>query len=221
MKKLLALSITLAFSMAPTLSNAAGTIDAGKDIATSCEGCHGVDGNSMVPIYPKLAGQHAEYLVQQLHDFKEGSRNDPMMASFASSLDHQAMEDVAAFYSSKKISVNQAPFLEPEDDDEEENVDNTAEINALIELGGDLYRNGNLKSKVSACIACHGPSGEGNKPAAYPSLYSQQSDYLIKTLTDFKNGDRTNTTDTPMHMIAKKMTKKEIQAVSFYISMMK
>ncbi len=219
-KKLLALSITLAFSIAPTLSNAEGSIDAGKDIATSCEGCHGVDGNSMVPIYPKLAGQHAAYLVQQLQDFKEGSRNDPMMASFAASLDDQSMRDVAAFYSSKKISVNQAPYLEPEDDDDE-NVDNSAEINTLITLGGDLYRNGNLKSKVSACIACHGPSGEGNKPAAYPALYSQQSDYLIKTLTDFKNGDRTNDTDSPMHMIAKKMSKKEIQAVSFYISMMK
>jgi len=74
---------------------------------------------------------------------------------------------------------------------------------------------------VSACVACHGPYAEGNKPAAYPALHSQHADYLIKTLTDFKNGARTSNRENMMYMIAKKMTDEDIKAVSYYISTLK
>jgi cytochrome c553 len=87
--------------------------------------------------------------------------------------------------------------------------------------GKDLYQNGDLVREVSACIACHGPSGEGNRPASFPALKSQHADYLIKSLTDFKTGSRSNNPDNMMHMIATKMTVEEIQAVSYYISMLK
>ncbi|MFW5443130.1 MAG: c-type cytochrome [Methylococcaceae bacterium] len=223
-KKLLALSISIAFSTAPTLVHAEDNASAGQAKAASCGGCHGEDGNSMGSTFPKLAGQHASYLSQQLHAFKDGSRNAPMMAPLAMGLDSKSIDEIAAYYASQKISANELPILQAdddEDDSEQQVEERAAEVNTLIALGSDLYRNGNLKTKVSACIACHGPLGEGNKPASFPSLKGQHADYLIKALTDFKKGDRSNTSDNMMHMIAKKMTDKEIQAVSYHISVNK
>ncbi|NOR72189.1 MAG: c-type cytochrome [Methylomarinum sp.] len=222
-KNLLALSISLAFSIAPGLTHAEGNIAIGKSKAESCAGCHGEEGNSMVPGFPKLAGQHAGYLVAQLHAFKDNNRNAPMMAPLAMGLDDQSIKDISAYYASQKVSANPLPILDldEDEDEDEDNKDNSAEVDALIALGNDLYRNGNLETEVSACIACHGPHGDGNKPSAFPSIQGQHADYLIKSLTDFKNGVRSNTSDNMMHMIAKRMSKKEIQAVSYSISMMK
>jgi len=231
-KKLLALSISLAFSTASGIALAEGNIAVGQTKAASCAGCHGEDGNSMVSTFPKLAGQHAGYIEQQLIAFKDGSRNAPMMAPLAMGLDKNSISDIAAYYSSKRITANDLPIIQPDDDDdddddddEEESAESIAakaeELKNLIAEGADLYRNGNLKTKVSACIACHGPNGEGNKPASFPALQGQHADYLIKALTDFKKGARSNTADSMMHMIAKKMSDKEIKAVSYKISMMK
>ena len=226
-KKMLVLSISLTFLTAPSLVHAEeGNISAGRTKAASCAGCHGEDGNSLTSGFPKLAGQHEGYLVRQLQTFKDNSRNAPMMAPYAMGLDKQSMADIAAYYASQSISSNQLPVLpidDEDDDDESENnaEDKTAELDSLLALGNDLYRNGDLKRKVSACIACHGPVGEGNKPSSFPALQGQHADYLIKSLTDFKNGTRTNNSNSMMHLIAKKMTDKEIQAVSYHISMMK
>ncbi len=222
-KKLLAISITLAFSTASNLTLAEGNISAGERKSESCAGCHGSDGNSLVATFPKLAGQHSGYINQQLQAFKDGTRNAPMMAPLAMALDKDDIEDIAAYYASKRLSANQLPIIDDDDDDDDENAsaaNKDAEIKALIAAGADLYRNGNLESEVSACIACHGPAGEGNRPASFPSLRRQHADYLIKALTDFKQGARSNTPDNMMHMIAKKMSDKEIQAVSYYISML-
>jgi len=225
-KKLLVLSISLAFSAAPSLVYAEGNISLGKTKSASCAGCHGEDGNSMASTFPKLAGQHAGYIAQQLIAFKDNTRNAPMMAPYAMGLDNDSIEDIAAFYASNKTSANNLPVLFSDDDDDEDESENSAEdkaakLDALLAQGSDLYRNGDLKTEVSACIACHGPFGGGNKPASFPSLKGQHADYLIKALTDFKKGARSNTSDNMMHMIAKKMTDKEIQAVSYHISMMK
>jgi cytochrome c553 len=228
-KKLLAVSISsVLIMMAPGFVNAQGDIDAGETKAAACASCHGEDGNSMVPSYPKLAGQHESYLVKQLEAFKDNSRDDPMMAPYAMGLDEESMADIAAYYASKKISSNKRPVMEDsdDDDDEEENSgksdqDKKAELDELLTLGSDLYRNGDLKRKVSACIACHGPYGDGNKPASFPSLRGQHVDYLIKALNDFKKDARNVDPYNMMHMIAKKMTDKEIQAVAYHISMMK
>ncbi|MEE9336627.1 MAG: c-type cytochrome [Methylococcaceae bacterium] len=226
-KKLLALSISLSLSFLATSSivYAKGNVADGKEKAVSCAGCHGDDGNSMAGTFPKLAGQHASYLVKQLHALKDGTRNAPTMAPLAMALDDESIEDIAAFYAEQKITKNEMPVLFS-DDDEDGNPEKTeeemaAELKDLLALGGDLYRNGDLKRKVSACIACHGPKGEGNKPASFPALQGQHADYLIKALTDFKQGGRSNVPDNMMHMIAKKMTDKEINAVSYHISMMK
>ena len=224
-KKLLVLSISLAFSAAPNLVHAEGNISLGKTKAASCAGCHGEDGNSMASIYPKLAGQHAGYIALQLQAFKDNTRNAPMMAPYAMGLDNESIEDIAAFYASNKITANDLPVIESDDDDEDESEksaeEKAAELKSLLALGSDLYRNGDLETEVSACIACHGPFGEGNKPASFPALKGQHADYLIKALTDFKKGARSNNSDNMMHMITKKMTDKEIQAVSYHISMMK
>jgi cytochrome c553 len=174
----------------------------------------------MVATFPKLAQQHSSYLEQQLRAFKDGSRNDPMMSATALALTDEDIADISAYYATQKISENTLPVLVSDDATEKPANDKDA-IQALIAQGSDLYRNGDLKREVSACIACHGPLGEGNKPASFPALKSQHADYLIKTLTDFKTGARSNNPENIMHMITKKMTDQEIKAVSYRMSMMK
>jgi cytochrome c553 len=140
------------------------------------------------------------------------------------------MVDIGAYYAEQEVSPNQLPVLDDDDEDEDQKpaateggkkADGKDKIQTIIAQGSDLYRNGDLTREVSACIACHGPFGEGNKPAAYPLLKSQHADYLIKSLTDYKSGARSNNPENIMHMIAKKMTDEEIKAVSYRISMMK
>ncbi len=218
-KKLQTLSIALALASAASILHAEGNISAGKQKAASCTSCHGDNGNSMVATFPKLAQQHSSYLERQLRAFKDGSRSDPMMSAMALALTDEDMADISAYYAAQKISENPMPVLAS--DDENEKPANNKDIQTLIAQGSNLYRNGNLTSEVSACIACHGPFGEGNKPASFPALKSQHADYLIKTLTDFKTGSRSNNPENIMHMITKKMTDEEIKAVSYRISMMK
>jgi len=167
-----------------------------------------------------LVSLSSSYLIKQLQAFKNGTRKNPMMSAIASGLSEADIADISAYYADQKISANDLPILD-EDDNDTNAADVKPTINALIAQGSDLYRNGDLPREVSACIACHGPLGEGNKPAVFPSLKSQHADYLIQTLTDFKTDARSNNPDNMMHMIAKKMTDDEIKAVSYRISMMK
>jgi len=230
-KTLLTVSISLALSAASVAVYAEGNAKQGKTQAASCAGCHGEDGNSMVSSFPKLAGQHQSYLIKQLQAFKDGNRNAPMMAPLAMGLSTEDMENIAAYYAEQKISANTMPILVSDDEDEDDDMDEVAkkaaaekkqsELDDLMALGSDLYRNGDLERKVSACIACHGPYGEGNKPAAFPALRSQHADYLIKSLTDYKNASRQNNSENMMRMIATKMTDKQIKAVAYHISMMR
>jgi len=224
--KLLALFAGLLLTGAQPSAQAEGNSKAGQEKAATCVGCHGDNGNSLVSTFPKLAQQHSSYLIKELQAFKSGVRQNAMMSAIALSLSDEDMADLAAYYSSQKISVNSPPVLESDDDDEDDaegaSADPSSEqLDALLALGSDLYRNGDLKREVSACIACHGPFGEGNKPAAFPALHSQHADYLIQALSDFKAGTRSNNPDNIMHMIAKKMTDQEIKAVAYHISMMK
>ncbi len=224
-KKWLALSLTLAFASASSVLHADinADVDAGETKAASCVSCHGENGNSMVSTFPKLAQQDESYLQKQLHAFKDGSRKNPMMASVAQSLSDQDIADIAAYYMAQKVSANDLPVINDDDDDKPaiSEADKKAALDKLMAEGSNLYRNGDLPHEVSACIACHGPLAEGNEPAAFPALRSQHADYLIKTLTDFKNGNRSNNPENMMHMITKKMTVEEIKAVSYRISMMK
>jgi cytochrome c553 len=225
-KKLLALSIAMSITASSGILHAEGNISAGKEKAAVCVSCHGDNGNSLVSTFPKLAQQHSSYLIKQLQAFKKGTRNDPMMSPIAVGLTDDDIGDIAAYYAEQEISANQLPVLDDEDEKPAatqggKKDDANETVQAIIAQGSGLYRNGDLTREVSACIACHGPFGEGSKPAAFPALRSQHADYLIKTLTDFKSGARSNNPENMMHMIAQKMTAEEIKAVSYRISMMK
>jgi len=82
------------------LVNAQGNVSAGSEKARACQVCHGKGGKSTNPTYPRLAGQHAKYIIKQLKAFKSGTRKDPIMNGMASTLSDQDMEDVAAFFES-------------------------------------------------------------------------------------------------------------------------
>lgn len=217
--KLLELTLALAVASISPILQAEGGAEAGKEKAGACASCHGEQGNSLMPAFPKLAGQHASYLIKQLQAFKNGDRKDPMMSGMAMPLSEDDMADIAAYYQEQKISHNEPPVLN-DDEDEKDPVAPVKTVQDLLAQGSDLYRNGDLTREVSACIACHGPTGLGNEPAAFPSLKSQHADYLIKTLTDYQTGKRGSQPDNIMRMIAKKMTAEEIQAVAYRISMM-
>jgi cytochrome c553 len=225
-KKLITVSLSLLLMTAATIVQAEGDAQAAKQHAANCAGCHGNDGNSMMATFPKLAGQHASYLSKQLYAFKEGSRSSSMMAPFALALSDAEIESLAKFYAAQTISANPMPALKAEDHDTTDathtkSKTKEAELKALLSFGSDLYRNGDLEREVSACIACHGPFGEGNKPAGFPALKGQHADYLIQTMMDFKTAARTKAADNIMHMITVKMTEKEIRAVAYYLSVMK
>ncbi|MFI3122746.1 MAG: c-type cytochrome [Methylococcales bacterium] len=189
------------------------SVNAGKQKSISCISCHGEHGNSTMVMFPKLAQQNTGYIVNQLKAFKDGTRKDPMMATIAMSLTDNDMVDIANYYAEQKIAGEHEDVLD--------SAEERAEHDEMVKLGGDLYRNGDLKREVSACIACHGPHGEGNQPASFPQLRWQHKDYLIKALTDFKSGKRSNTNENMMHMIAVKMTDAEIKAVATRIATMK
>ncbi len=232
-KSLIAVSAAFALLSMAGIAQATGDMNAGQAKSASCVSCHGDKGNSMVSMFPKLAAQNEGYLVKQLKAFKEGTRSDATMGALAASLTDQDMQDIAAFYAAQSVTENAAPQVNPDDlDDIDDDNDLTEheksaakqalqkKLDSLMALGYDVYRNGDLDNEISACIACHGPNGEGNKPASFPALKGQHADYLLKTLKDFKTDARSNNPDNMMHMIAKKMTTEEIQAMSYYISAM-
>jgi len=179
-------------------AHAAGDAEAGKTKSAMCAACHGPDGNSIAPNFPKLAGQSAEYIVKQLSDYKSGERTDATMNGMTAALSEQDMADLAAFYASLKPAIGKAA----ED---------------KVELGETLYRAGNSASGVSACAACHGPAGGGNPMAKFPAVSGQYADYTVAQLKNFRSGARANDAGSMMRMVAKKMTDAEIEAVAQYI----
>ena len=144
--------MALSMTVASTGASAAGDAKAGKAKAVTCAGCHGQNGNSTNPTWPKLAGQHASYIVKQLADLKAGKkRSDAIMGSQAAPLSSQDMADLGAYYAKQTGSQG-------------------ATDKKLATAGAKLYRGGNKKKGVAACIACHGPTGAGNPAAKFPML---------------------------------------------------
>ena len=161
-----------------------------------CAACHAVDGNSVVTLNPKLAGQHPEYLQKQLMEFKSGKRANAVMSGMAAGLTDDEMKDLAAYFSAKKLTLGQASK------------------NGAGSLGEKIYRAGNAATNVPACAACHGPTGAGI-PKQFPRLHGQHADYTLAQLKTFRTGERANA---PMMMaIAAKMTDAEMAAVADYI----
>lgn len=196
MKHLLIASIASFFLL--TTVHAAGDAEAGKSKSAMCAACHGPDGNSPAPTFPKLAGQHADYLAKQLAEYKSGERQNATMNGMAAALSEQDIADLAAFYASQKVTLGEAA----ED---------------KVAAGEAVYRAGNTATGVSACAACHSPTGSGNPMANFPSLSGQHADYTVLQLKAFRAGERANDAGSMMRGVAKKMTDAEIEAVSQYI----
>lgn len=210
-KVLVSLLLTLGMS---AVAQAAGTTaivgdaEAGKAKTAVCGACHGADGNSPAPNFPKLAGQGERYLLKQLHDIKAGTaptaeagtgRKVLEMTGMLDNLSEQDLADIAAYFSHQGMSVGAA---DP----------------ALVQRGQELFRGGKIEEGMPACTGCHSPDGMGNAAAGFPKLGGQHSTYVAKQLTDFREGNRTNDGDTMiMRAIAAKLSNKDIAAVSSYI----
>jgi cytochrome c553 len=189
-----------------------GDVDAGKSKSTTCSACHGADGRSMSPLWPNLAGQSATYIVAQLKAFK-GNPEDPdseplryneLMSPQSMALSEQDMKDLAVYYESQPHAVQAVA-----------NPD-------LLERGEALWRGGNSEKGVAACIACHGPTGQGNPAAVYPMLAGQHAAYTEKTLNDYASGARKSSRQAPiMPMLAERLTKEDIKALASYIQGLK
>jgi len=178
----------------------AGNVDSGKDKVATCVACHGQDGNSMVGLWPSLAGQNANYLVRQLQHIKSGKRSIAVMAGLLDNFSKEDLDDIAAFYASKNNTIGQVEADK-------------------VELGRKLYYSGSLEKGIPACTACHSPKGKGNAPAGYPLLSGQQADYVTKSLKNYRSGERNNDESSQMMMaIAYKLDDVEIDALSSFIN---
>jgi len=223
-KKALIIAMGIALLSAVNAPQAEENAQAGKAKSATCAGCHGEDGNSLATMFPKLAGQHASYTARQLTAFKNGTRKNPTMMPMAAALSDDDISDLSAFYANQKIAPNNDAAPAFSDDGETVNkVEETPELGLkeLRALGKQLYESGNVRSGVSACIACHGPTGMGNKPAGFPVLKAQHAEYVYVALKEFKAGARGGDFSKMMYMVAQKMTNQEMKAAAAYISTIK
>ncbi len=188
---------------APLAAMAVGVGDpeAGEEKAAPCAACHGIDGNSTVSIWPKLAGQHQDYATRQSILIREQKRNVPEMYATVANLSDQDLADISAFYEQQR--------LEPGVADED-----------LVELGQKIYQAGNHESGVPACAACHGPSGDGIPGAHFPVVRAQHTDYTVSRLEAYRAGEHHGEYDPYSQIMvaaARNLTDEEIQAVSSFI----
>ena len=206
MKKLIASLLVMGSFIG--LANAAGNAESGQPLTAICSACHGVDGNSLTGTFPKLAGQGSSYLVKQMQDIKSGDRVILEMTGMLDAFSDQQIEDIAAYYSSQAVLVGEA---DPE----------------LVQLGEALYKAGNAKTGVPACIGCHAPDGSGLSLATFPALGGQHADYIESQLVKFQKGYRADQPSTEARMndgdaqimrsIAFNLKDFEIEALASYI----
>jgi len=199
MKKLISLVVLMAFAGAAGSVGAAGNAAAGKNKSAVCAGCHGVDGNSAAPNFPKLAGQDGQYIAKQLADFKSGARKDPTMIGMVAGLSKKDMDDLGAYFASQKRSTG-----------------TTSASAADLKKAERLYRGGDAKNGIPACMSCHGPAGVGIPPR-FPAVSGQHAAYSQKQLLDFKTGARNNDSEV-MTRTAFRLSEAEIKAVSEYMA---
>jgi cytochrome c553 len=178
--------------------------------AVVCSACHGPNGNSTNADWPRLAGQSAVYIAEQLRLFRSGVRNNPVMKPLASSLSDQDIDDLAVYYEGQTPSGLEA---DP----------------SYWQAGESLYRRGDRAHEVPACVACHGPVGRGNLAAGYPALRAQQSVYVAKQLTDYASGARytaanpatASRNEAMMSTIARRLSPEQIRDVASYVQGMR
>lgn len=209
-KSLLAAMAAIAVSQG---AMAAGNAQAGQELVNEkgCAACHGADGNSAMPNFPKLAGLGDKYIAKQLRDLRDGARTIPEMTGMMNGLTDQQIADIAAVFGSKTMQLSGAK-------EGKVTLNNGSEISSL-ELGERVYRAGNKETGTPACTGCHSPSGTGNAPAGYPRLGGQHAAYIAKQLKDFRSGARGNDGEAmTMRMVAEQLSDAEIEALANYIS---
>ncbi|HMN43553.1 MAG TPA: c-type cytochrome [Povalibacter sp.] len=175
-----------------------GSAEAGQAKSATCVACHGVDGNSVNPEWPSIAGQHSEYIVKQLKAFKSGARQNVLMSPMAAGLSEADIDDLAAYYSSQTANGGEADA-------------------SKVSLGQRLYRGGDAEKGIAACGACHGPSGHGNPTAQYPSIRGQHATYVEAQLKAYRSGTRQTDQNQMMRGVTQSMTDDQIAAVAAYV----
>ena len=203
MKKAMLFALVVSFVSTAVVANEPAKIgDAakGKAVSAICSACHGADGNSVNPDWPKIAGQGEAYLVKQMQDFRTDKRSEATMTPMAKGI--ASDEDVlhlAAYYAGQDQAGATA------------NKDKVA-------TGEKIYKGGILASGVAACSGCHGPTGAGNSAAKFPKISGQHVKYAITQLKAFRSGSRNNDTGKMMRNVVAKMSDAEIEAVAEYIA---
>ena len=176
----------------------AGSVEAGAAKAAVCQACHGANGNSVNSEWPSLAGVGADYIADQLQNFKDGKRANPIMMANAAALSPDDMANLGAYFDSL---TNTGLEADP----------------SYWKAGETLYRAGDKAREIPACMACHGPTGRGNLPAKFPALRGQHSVYVVKQLNDYASGARTTGPNGIMQTIAKRMSADEMRNVASYL----
>jgi cytochrome c553 len=189
-----------------------GDATAGAGKAAACAACHGLDGNSADPQYPKLAGQHERYIARQLALFKSGERENAIMLGFAATLSAQDMRDIGAYFATQKVVPGVA--------DDSAIAEGPNQGRKFYEVGEKLFRAGKSDGSVPACQACHGPTGTGNPGPAWPSLGGQHAGYTATALTAFRDGKvwgKDANANAIMAGVAANLSDEEIQGLATYI----
>ena len=176
----------------------AGDAEQGKAKSAQCVACHGADGNSVNPQWPKIAGQSAGYIYKQLQMFKQMQRVNALMAPMVANLSEQDMHDLAAYYASREMSPGAA-------------------AEQLVEAGQLIYRGGVPEKGVPACMSCHGPRGSGNPAALFPRLSYQHATYTVQRLREYRDGKADYPGAEVMSGVSTRLSDEEIEAVASYI----
>jgi cytochrome c553 len=177
---------------------AEGSAEAGQAKSATCVACHGVDGNSVNPEWPSIAGQHSQYIVKQLKAFKSGARQNPLMSPMAAGLSDTDMDDLAAYFSTQTANGLEADA-------------------SKVSLGQRLYRGGDAEKGVAACGSCHGPTGQGNPTALYPSIRGQHATYVEAQLKAYRSGTRQTDQNQMMRGVVHSMSDEQIAAIAAYV----
>ena len=202
-----AAGVLLLTALIVTNANGTSTGDpiSGQAKAAMCLGCHGADGNSLVPTFPKLAGLGHKYLLKQMQEIRDGRRPVALMAGQVDNMSDEDLADIAAFYNEQTRTGGSVAADK-------------------VDLGRKVYMSGIADRKVPACAGCHSPTGNGNGPAGYPALGGQHAEYIAGQLRMFRKGyedptGRVNGGESKiMRTTAFRMSDGEIDAVASYIA---
>lgn len=190
------------FSLAHADTPSPGGLAKAQQLASSvCLACHGADGNSISPTFPKLAGQQPEYITKQLMNFKSGARTNAIMQGVvvSSNLTPDDMKNLGIYFSQQTIKPG------------------ATKDKILTEEGEKIFKGGDTATGTPACAACHGPAGVGI-PSEFPRLAGQHAEYVYAQLNSFRLGDRSTDSAKMMRTIASRLTDHEMKAVADYVS---